>query len=318
MKNLILGIDTSNYKTSLAVTDADRRVIYERSEFLKVEQGKRGLRQSVAFFQHCQVVPSFVADAFEHVDPKNIAAVAVSDRPRRRAGSYMPVFLSGIHAGEIVSSSLQIPIYRFSHQEGHIESALWSLPDPADRPFLFFHLSGGTTEALLCRKTPEGYSAEIVGGTKDISIGQLLDRTGVYLGYPFPAGKYLDAIAEKEPVTIRPGKVRVRSGYFNLSGTETQIQQIIDSSGPDVVPGVLECIANLLHETAVQLSTIYDVRNVIFSGGVAASRTIRKYAESWPAGGNGCPVSFAEPELSGDNAVGISLLGGRTYYKDLL
>ena len=113
MAKVVLGIDTSNYKTSVALTDENGNIRYQRSEFLKVEQGKRGLRQSVAFFHHCQVLPSFIEEAFQTVDPKEIISVAVSSRPRNVEGSYMPVFLSGVQTGTVISSALQVPMNCF-------------------------------------------------------------------------------------------------------------------------------------------------------------------------------------------------------------
>ena len=163
MAKVVWGIDTSNYKTSVALTDENGNIRYQRSEFLKVEQGKRGLRQSVAFFHHCQVLPSFIEEAFQTVNPKEIISVAVSSRPRNVEGSYMPVFLSGVQTGTVISSALQVPMNCFSHQEGHIEAILSTLPPMQQKPFLLFHLSGGTTECLLCERTWEGYAVEIVG-----------------------------------------------------------------------------------------------------------------------------------------------------------
>ena len=208
MAKVVLGIDTSNYKTSVALTDENGNIRYQRSEFLKVEQGKRGLRQSVAFFHHCQVLPSFIEEAFQTVDPKEIISVAVSSRPRNVEGSYMPVFLSGVQTGTVISSALQVPMNCFSHQEGHIEAILSTLPPMPQKPFLLFHLSGGTTECLLCERTGEGYAVEIVGGTKDISVGQLLDRAGVQLG---PGNLLPDsAAASRHRSTAEP---KVQSGH---------------------------------------------------------------------------------------------------------
>jgi N6-L-threonylcarbamoyladenine synthase len=315
MSRLTLGIDTSNYKTSVAVTDEMGKVNYQRSEFLKVEQGERGLRQSVAFFQHCQVLPTFIQEAMAQVNPRDIQAVAVSSRPRNIEGSYMPVFLSGLQTGTVIASTLNVPMYLFSHQEGHIEAILSSLPDVPDEQFLLFHLSGGTTECLLCRRTKEGYEEQIVGGTKDISIGQLLDRTGVQLGYSFPAGKYLDRIACEKEVSTLPTKVRITDGYFNLSGMETQVRKYVEKEGDTVVPGVFRRIEALLHETAIFLSDKYHVSTVIMAGGVSASETLRRYSNSWNPKRDQCRIYFGNPILSGDNAVGISLLGGRMLHE---
>ena len=54
---LSLGIDTSNYKTSLAVVDKTGEVLFNYQKFLDVKPGEKGLRQSEAFFQHVQKLP---------------------------------------------------------------------------------------------------------------------------------------------------------------------------------------------------------------------------------------------------------------------
>lgn len=311
MNRIALGIDTSNYKTSVAITDESGNVLYQRSEFLKVEQGKRGLRQSEAFFHHCQVLPLFIEEAFKQVNPKDIDSIAVSSRPRNVEGSYMPVFLAGIQTGQVLSAALQVPLHRFSHQEGHIEAILSTIPEMTEEQFILFHLSGGTTECLLCHRRSRGYDVEIIGGTKDISMGQLLDRAGVHLGYAFPSGKYLDRIALDNPVTIRPSKVRIQDGYFNLSGIETQVKKSINQQGEHIIPGVFFELQRVLHQTAKELSEKYDTKTVVMAGGVSASDTLRKYAATWNSHDDGCRILFGDRILSGDNAVGISLLGGR-------
>ena len=54
---IYLGIDTSNYKTSLAAVDDGGSIVSEISEYLDVPEGKRGLRQSDAFFKHSNRLP---------------------------------------------------------------------------------------------------------------------------------------------------------------------------------------------------------------------------------------------------------------------
>ena len=178
-----LGIDTSNYKTSAAIVDSEGQIAAEVSEFLDVPEGKRGLRQSEAFFKHSCRLPDQIGSLFSEVDPALIKAAGVSDRPRRQEGSYMPCFLAGTNLARELRSALKIPVFSFSHQEGHAAAVI-----PGSDPFLFMHLSGGTTEFLLARPDELGYDMKIAGGTKDISIGQLLDRFGVALSLVVMAG----------------------------------------------------------------------------------------------------------------------------------
>lgn len=319
MPNLFLGIDTSNYKTSVAITDIDDNIVFERSEFLEVEQGARGLRQSVAFFKQSNALPLFIEDALNHIDAADIRAIAVSSRPRRVEGSYMPVFLAGLNAGIMLSSALKVPMYEFSHQEGHAHAILTSAGCDIPSRCIMYHLSGGTTEILECTQDEDGYSMQIIGGTKDISFGQLLDRVGVKLGYSFPSGAYLDEIAKNslgmKDLESAP-KVKHDDGFFNLSGLETKYLRRIDEedSHDSMVSVIFRQIANLIYDTSSYLSEKTVINEIYISGGVAASYTVRELIkERNNKLRKPISITFGDSKLSGDNAVGISRLGRLKY-----
>lgn len=324
MSKLSLGIDTSNYKTSVAVTDENGSIVFQRSEFLEVEKGERGLRQSIAFFKQTNAIPEFIRDVMDNVNPSDIGVVAVSDRPRRLDNSYMPVFLAGVNAAEIVSSVIGAPVYRFSHQEGHIESVISTSNLSEPNRWIMYHLSGGTTEILLCERNLLGFNVTEIGGTYDISFGQLLDRAGVKMGFDFPCGEKLDEIAYGSELPIIPSRIKNVDGHFNLSGIETEILRKVgtDGEGWDIIPGLFYRISQLLFETAIDLSKMYGVRTIFMAGGVASSRTIRwniskmydAYMEkAGPDDYTDFEIAWGDRRLSGDNAVGISLLGSRTH-----
>ncbi len=324
MTELYLGIDTSNYRTSAAIVGADGTVLSQKAVLLDVPEGKRGLRQSDAFFMHSNRLPGYIEELFGSFDPACIKAVGVSERPRRIEGSYMPCFLAGVNAAREIASALRIPVFRFSHQEGHAAAVLETGGNKPPVRSLLFHLSGGTTEALLCSPDENGYSMEIIGGTKDISAGQLLDRFGVALGMPFPAGRYLDDIAFKvlekanfdTKKTARTGvlpPIKCDEGFFNLSGTETRLMRYAESqdaaSVSDVTAEIFSKLSELLIKTARYLSERYNADYICMAGGVASSRTFRAIAENSSISG----MHFGSPELSGDNAAGIALLTKRIY-----
>ncbi len=324
MNNIYFGIDTSNYRTSAALIDSEGLVLDQKAVLLDVPEGKRGLRQSEAFFMHSNRLPGYIEKLFGAVDPSCIQAVGVSERPRRVEGSYMPCFLAGVNAAREIASALRIPVYGFSHQEGHAAAVMeceGNAPSPCT---LFFHLSGGTTEALLCRPDEKGYSMEIVGGTRDISVGQLLDRFGVASGFPFPSGKMLDDIAyealEKNDFIMRKDertgvipKIRSDEGYFNLSGAETRLMRYVaEHKGEPVVriaADLFSSISELLLNTAQYLSERYCTSDIYMAGGVASSRTFRAIASK----SNTLEIKFGTPGLSGDNAVGTALLAKRIH-----
>ena len=120
MSELYLGIDTSNYKTSIAVTDGNNDVVYQRSEYLEVPEGNRGLRQSECFFRHSNILPQYFEELAKTVDVHRIVSVGVSSRPRRVEGSYMPCFLAGVNAAKQTAAILGIPLHEFSHQDSLI------------------------------------------------------------------------------------------------------------------------------------------------------------------------------------------------------
>ena len=306
---LSLGIDTSNYKTSLAVVDCEGEVLYNFQEFLSVKHGERGLRQSDAFFQHVQKLPEAVEAAFADENIRNhIGAVSVSSRPRPVEGSYMPVFTAGLGYARAIAATLGLPLQQFSHQEGHIEAIRHYTEFKDVAPLICFHFSGGTTEALL---VDENNHIEIVGGSKDIAYGQVLDRVGVALGFDFPCGEALDGIAKSASGhRNRLAEIKVKDGYVNLSGIETQCQRIMEECPQEeLICELFEKLCKSIADMTLQLSNKFDINNFIYAGGVSCSQFMRSYLSEHMY--KDVNVVFGKPQLSADNAIGTALLGGR-------
>ena len=301
-----LGIDTSNYTTSVALSDDKGKIILNRKIPLKVADGERGLRQSDAVFSHVRNLPL----AFESLrGKKGICAVGVSAYPRDAEGSYMPCFLAGVAAAESVASVLNVPLFRFSHQRGHVRAALYSTgrEDLLEKRFAAFHLSGGTTEILLS----EEESITKVGGTLDINAGQAIDRVGVLLGIPFPCGPGLSDLAIRGKLTERP-KPCVRGLDCNFSGVENKaVKMITDGcSGEDIARYTLEFVKSTIDKLCENLIGKYGDIEIIFAGGVSSNRDIAGYVSGKYR------ASFASPEFSSDNAAGTALLARDTFFKE--
>lgn len=311
-KDCVLDIDTSNYTTSAAVVSRDGEVIKSSRILLSVKKGERGLRQSEAVFQHVCNIPKVMDAVMPEAVRGRIAGVAVSDKPRPRDDSYMPVFRAGEAAARTAADALGVPYMTFSHQEGHIAAIKEFTHYRDDDRILFYHLSGGTTELLKVTDYfgKDGMKIEIIGGTRDISFGQLIDRTGVALGSSFPAGKELDDLVMRSAENgIPPSKclkpIPFDGMYFNLSGIESQTRRMIENEGADTDALIMEMFNKMaecltaLTEKAVEKTNIHDV---VFGGGVSSSRYIRK------AIGKNVPGAVFG-EWSADNAVGTALLG---------
>lgn len=297
----VLGFDTSNYTTSIAFYNGAEGK--NCSRLLDVKQGELGLRQSDALFSHVSRLPE-LAQALGVTGP--IDAIGVSTRPRAVEGSYMPCFLAGVCQAKVMGSLLGVPVFEFSHQQGHIAAACWGAErmDLMEKPHLAWHLSGGTTELLLV--TPEGayVHAEKIGGTTDLSAGQLIDRTGKLLGLPFPSGKHLDSLSrESEGKEFFP--VRTKDQCFSFSGIQNQVEAYYGKTG-DRAATARFCLLSILYgvENATrQALAQYPGLEVVFAGGVASNSLLRsRLSES----------VFCPPQYATDNAMGIALLTWRS------
>ncbi len=305
--DVILGIDTSCYTTSVAVADIEKSECrkYELSMLLP-EKGEKGLRQSTALFFHIKNLPEVTKRLFDGED-FNIKGVAVSAKPRPCEGSYMPVFEGGIMMAKTLASAMNVPCFETTHQENHIEAA--SEGKFSDR-FFALHLSGGTTELLDVRPHATGYDIELKSATTDISFGKLIDRIGVLMGLEFPCGKELEVLAANGKPSFMP-KPKLYNGAISLSGAEKQFSDALEKySKEDIAAGLFRYTGELL---ALWVSTNVDKDNdVLFAGGVSSNKIIRKIlTESKMLAGR--RLHFAEPELCRDNAVGTSLLGVKKY-----
>ena len=309
MSRLYIGVDTSNYTTSLALVDEDLRVLANLKRPLPVGEGERGLRQSDAVFTHTKHLPELWQELAPYLREGEIGGIGVSTRPRNLDGSYMPCFLAGVSSAASAASALGVPLYRFSHQCGHLMAALLSSEQLrlADAPFAAYHLSGGTTELLLASPDGAGFSCEVVGGTRDISAGQLIDRVGVALGLPFPAGAELERLA----LTFR-GKAfrrrpRVIDCRVNLSGSENLAMKLYSETGDPaaVAAFVFGHLEDALIGMTDECFAVYGKRPLVCAGGVMSACALRSLMETRYG------AATASPALSADNAVGIAALAAR-------
>ncbi len=311
MIKIYIGIDTSNYTTSISAVTSDNEY-FNIKEPLFVELGKIGVRQSDAVFLHTKNFPIIADKLFSVLREKYndnfvIKAIGVSSRPRPIENSYMPCFMSGVAFGESFACLLNVPIFKFSHQEGHIRSSLLGAGVDVPNKFYSFHLSGGTCELLESKKTEDGFASRIISSSLDITLGQLVDRVGVMLGLKFPAGHLLEELAHKSDKKYKINIVGKEN--INLSGFENKAQQMYEASSSS------EDIASYIYSVILAaIERMLENRKdkslpVVFAGGVSGSKILQEYVK------NICDAYFAPPSLSSDNAVGISVLTKEKFEK---
>ena len=301
--SLFLGIDTSNYTTSVALCDGTGRVL-QKKRLLPVKSGERGLRQSDAVFHHTKAYPELLIELFENVDEK-IEAVGVSVSPTTEEGSYMPCFLVGESFASSLSTVLNIPLFKFSHQQGHIVAALYSADklDLLNEKFIAFHVSGGTTDAVLCENDNGNLKITPISSSNDLKAGQAVDRIGVKIGLQFPCGKELEKLALKSDKNFKI-KIKLYDGDCSLSGLENKcLKMLQDGESSEDVAKFLFCyIAETLSSMVSDIFSKFGELPLVFAGGVMSNTIIKNILKSRFS------AFFAEPEFSSDNAAGIAVL----------
>ena len=302
---MYIGFDTSNYTTSVALFDGKN--VVNKKKLLTVKQGERGLRQSEAVFQHTVNMPELISEL--KFDEK-IDAVGVSTRPRNIDKSYMPCFLVGVNNAVSFSKSLGVDLYKTSHQIGHILSALYSVDrlDLINERFIAFHVSGGTTEALLVEPDEnEIIKAAVIAQSLDLKAGQAIDRTGVLLGLTFPCGKKLDEMSLKCEKEFRH-RLSFKNLDCSLSGVENKVKNMVGNTNEnEIAKFVITYIADTIDKMTENIIDKYGNLPLVFAGGVMSNTIINeRISKKYNA-------YFAKPELSCDNAVGIAIYA---YLKD--
>lgn len=308
-----LGIDTSNYTTSVALYDSDSNCFVNEKKLLPVRSGEKGLRQSDAVFHHTVQLPELF-DRIDFAGIGKIDAIGVSVSPTTQDGSYMPCFLSGVAVATALSDTLGVPLYRFSHQQGHIAAVLASSANEKlfSESFIAFHLSGGTTDALLVKPDSDRLiDISLFAHSLDLKAGQAVDRTGLMLGLDFPCGAELDRLAQK---SVKEYKIKpsMKGVDCSLSGIENKCRSMLDSgeAKEDIAKFCISYIASSIGAMLVELKKQYGDLPVVFCGGVSSNTMLQCFFK------DKYNAVFSTPEYSTDNAAGAAYLAYLMNSKD--
>jgi len=298
-----LGLDTSNYTTSAAIYDSDTGQVTQAKKLLPVKAGEKGLRQSDAVFHHTVQLPEVLGK----LEIPELSGIGVSVKPRNTEKSYMPCFLCGEGTAQMLGQVLKLPVYRTSHQTGHILAALYSAQklDWIQREFLAFHVSGGTTDCVFCQpdKNQNQIRITAVSGSLDLKAGQLIDRVGLMLGLEFPCGMALESLAMQSDKNFKYKPV-MKSLDCCLSGLENQCRKMLIAYQPcDIAKFCLTAVASVISMMTEKALECYPVLPVLYAGGVMSDQYIQNRLKQTIR----TETAFAEPAFSCDNAVGTAV-----------
>ncbi|MGI6604278.1 MAG: O-sialoglycoprotein endopeptidase [bacterium] len=268
MRGLVLGFDTSCYTTSLAAMDENGFIKADLRLLLEVKPGDIGLRQQTALFQHWNNLPELLTRLQSCLD-QPILAVGFSAQPTPEAGSYLPVFTAGTNLASSLALVLKVPSFGFTHQEGHIAAGRFGAQGPGASEFLAVHISGGTSEVLSVTDTQGGFHISVLARTLDLNAGQFVDRIGVALGLPFPAGAALEKMAQSMTTQEISLPAPVIGKNLSFSGPTSAALRLIEQGADRVAlaRAVFRCIANALEKVLRPIIDESGIRDVLFVGG---------------------------------------------------
>ena len=317
-RKLFIGIDTSNYTTSVSVADEHGIILANIKKMLPVADGQRGLRQSDAVFHHTRNLPYCMDELRATLSgfdfDYEISAIGVSSTPRDNEGSYMPCFLCGVAAAHSISSVTGAPVFEFSHQCGHVRAAIYSSSNNnlLCEKFGAFHVSGGTTDLLLVEPRGVGFIISRIGGTLDMNAGQAIDRTGVMMGLSFPCGKEMESYAKQHSGEIKGVAVSVKGLECNLSGLENRAAKLYSDTGDKsyVSSFVFEFVGKTLYKLSENFIAEYGNLPLLYAGGVMSNAQIKTKLSALQN------TYFSEPQFSSDNAAGIALMAHDRYFAE--
>ncbi|MDD4321151.1 MAG: O-sialoglycoprotein endopeptidase [Acidaminococcaceae bacterium] len=304
-KQVVLGIDTSCYTTSVAIMDLTGNLLGDFRRILTVKAGGCGLAQSEMVFQHTRNLPELI-EQIENIEELQVVAIGVSSRPRPLENSYMPAFLTGFGLARSLAKVLQVPLFALSHQENHLEAGLWSAGGPSASHFLLLHASGGTTDIMSVVRQKEGLILETVGESIDLHAGQFIDRVGVAMGLPFPAGPSLEKLAQEAKAHYEL-PVAVSKERISFSGPATAALRAL-AAGVDkaaLARGTEIAIGEAFNRSLCNICAQKNIHQVLLVGGVAANKFIRELLITKLAKRN-IKVYIPEAKYSGDGAVGTA------------
>ena len=305
MTGISIGIDTSCYTTSVAAYSAEG-VLFDARKLLSVEQGQRGLRQSEGLYQHIRQLPELVEQVLRALPKNEVRCVGCSATPTNAPDSYMLVFLAGTGAAKMLAAAYGVPLCTFHHQAGHIRAALIGNEELMREPsFYALHISGGTTDLLRVINGDGAMDIERIGTSSDLHAGQMIDRVGVSLGCPFPAGPSLEILA----LSAKGKNIRVPSSVKNtvcsLSGAETRLQRYIGTEPPEEIAyAAYDVLSRTINKLLLHTFKAFGEKRVLLCGGVASSTLLRELLRAR----SGAELFWGDKKLSSDNAVGIAAL----------
>ncbi|MBA3974792.1 MAG: tRNA (adenosine(37)-N6)-threonylcarbamoyltransferase complex transferase subunit TsaD [Candidatus Solibacter sp.] len=335
MPNLILGIESSCDETAASVVCSGRGIL---SSVVASQIGTHrkygGVVPELASREHLRAIVPAVREALERAGAGygSLSAVAVTEGP-----GLVGSLLVGLTFAKAICAARGLPLIGVNHIEGHIHAVLIEASAAGTEiafPALALVASGGHTHLF---ELPIEGRYRLMGKTRDDAAGEAYDKVAKLLGFGYPGGPLLDALAphgDANAIRLPFSKMKGNALDFSFSGLKTAMLRWVESRGMEAEiavrremlraarhpttgewlaatpAGTLNAIAAFQRVVIEELLRRLDraaeesgAKAIIVSGGVACNQGLRRAA----AGGRfRCPVYFPTPGLSTDNAAMIA------------
>jgi N6-L-threonylcarbamoyladenine synthase len=317
----ILAIESSCDDTSAAVV-RDGYILSNLTAGQEIHKSYGGVVPELASRAHQSNIVPVVDQAIKAAGIRKgeIDAVAFTRGP-----GLLGSLLVGTSFAKGFALSLNIPIIEVNHLQAHVLVHFIRRNENEKAPvfpFLCLLVSGGHTRFMVLRSHLE---MEVIGNTIDDAAGEAFDKCGKLMGFPYPAGPFIDRLSasgNKKAFTF--SKPSVSGLDFSFSGLKTNFlyflrdkikedPDFIEKNKPDLCASLQHTIISILTGKLVKASVQTGIREIGIAGGVSANSGLRNaiIAEAEKRKWN---LFIPELSFTTDNAAMIGITG---YYKYL-
>lgn len=308
----VLGIESTCDETAASVVEDGKKILSQIiSSQVDLHNIYGGVVPELACRRHIEVIIPVVNEALKtaSVSLEEIDLIAVAYGP----GLIGPLFV-GLQTAKGLAFSLDKPLIGVNHVEAHLYAALMSTDIPVEFPALGLVLSGGHTTLLQIKEIG---SYKLLGYTVDDAIGEAFDKVAKLLGFPYPGGPIVEALAKKgdpKRYAFKAGTCKNNALNFSFSGLKTAVLYGLQGeiNKEDICASFQEAaFRDIITKISLAIKQT-GVKTLVLGGGVTNNQALR---ERFTLELKDLRTVWPSPSLTLDNATMIAGLGYHIYRK---
>lgn len=260
-----LGIESTAHTLGIGIVTDDGKILADERSIYKPPLGE-GIHPRKAAEFHAKNSIDTLRKALNEakIKMKDIDIISFSQGPG------LPNCLRvGASLARYLSLKYKKPLVGVNHCIAHIECG--KLTTESKDPVIVY-CSGGNTQIIAY--TSKKY--RIFGETEDIPIGNAFDVLARYLGLSMPGGPKIDKLAKNGKWIDLPYVVKGMD--LSFSGILTECKKRFDKGEKkeNICYSFVETVFAMLTEVTERALAHTDKREVLITGGVAASQRLRE------------------------------------------